>query len=371
MTHRWIEIDLKQFAANVKAIRRELKPSESFMAVVKFNAYGHGLSAICETLAAQSLCESVGVWSLEEACEVDKIFSGFGKTPNITLLAPAVADQEALAWGIRRGVVFDVDSRERANFLIQTARRTKCVVRVALDVDFGLARWGVLPKEVMELMLTTLKNSCIQMAGITTHVDYVPGLHKTEAQAKLAQFFKIAQQVEYGCARAFLKSCANTTVFLDFPKYRGDRVRLGNLIYGVNPTAADFPVKNIWTFKARILSIRRVRRGEAIGYGGEHLALGNMRVASIACGFADGLTVEPAHRFIRLGAPAKYWARFQGKNLPIVGRVGMGHSILDVTRVPGIRVGDVVDLPVRRTAASGSIPRIYIKEGELPSLKLS
>jgi alanine racemase len=85
-----------------------------------------------------------------------------------------------------------------------------------------------------------------------------------------------------------------------------------------------------------------------------------MRVAAVPAGYADGLTLEPAERLISFTKGFQYWGMLRGKQTPFIGRCAISHALLDVSRVPGAAVGDAVALPVRRTAASLRIPRLYL-----------
>ncbi|MEK6543405.1 MAG: alanine racemase [Elusimicrobiota bacterium] len=354
---KWVEVDVRALAGNLKAVKRSLGTQGKLAAVVKANAYGHGIEGIVATLAASADCDYLGVWDLAEAMTVRRVA---GAAKPIMLLAPSCDDTEALVWGVRHQVIFSVDSIIAARKLAIAARKARLNARVSLDVDFGLGRWGVDAAGAVALAKGVSGMRDLRALMIATHVDYDPGSHRTEAQAKLSRFLKLSVAAQEAIGSPLLRSCANSSIFLDFPQWRLDVARLGNLLYGVNPTRTAFPVSNIWRFRARILRVRKLRKGESVGYGGEFIAPGAMRVATIGCGFADGLTMEPAHRIIRLAAGPSYWAKFRDRNLPFVGRVGIGHALLDVSRAAYLREGDIVDVPVRRTAANAAIPRIYL-----------
>lgn len=353
---KWIEVDTRALLANARLVHESLGSKTKFMAVVKGDAYGHGLSGVVEWLAPTKLCDAFGVWSLEEATQV--VSASHPSIP-ISLLVPCFEDSLKLEWGVKHGIWFCVDRREFVTKLSRAAKVVKKKAKVFLDVDFGLSRWGVPPGELLPLAKSVLRDQSIELIGIFTHLDYVPGLQKIEGEKKLQEFVALTIQVSRVLERPILRSGANTGVLLDFPDWALDLARIGNLLYGVNPTKTPFPVKNIWSFKARVVNVRYLRQGAVIGYGGEYLCPKPMRVATVLCGFGDGLTMEPAHRFIRFAGPPRYYAKFREKPLPFVGRPGIGHTLLDATGVSGLNVGDVVELPIRRTAASLRIPRIY------------
>jgi alanine racemase len=147
---------------------------------------------------------------------------------------------------------------------------------------------------------------------------------------------------------------------MDFPHHRFDLACVGNLLYGINPSSSrPAPLKNAWRFCARILSLHEVRKGASIGYASEYLAPRRMTIAALPVGYADGLTMEPAERLIGFGGGFQYWGMRSGVKLPFIGRAGIAHVLVDATDVPGVKVGDVVTLPVRRTAAR-HLTRVYL-----------
>ena len=155
------------------------------------------------------------------------------------------------------------------------------------------------------------------------------------------------------------------SVLLDFPRWQLDMVRIGNLLYGIHPRSSqiELALENPWRFLARVLAVRTIPKGGSIGYASEYLAPKRMRIATVPVGYADGLTMEPVERLIglRMRGP-EYWGWLKGKKVPFVGQTGIAHVLLDVSAVPTARPGDPVLLPIRRTAASARIPRVYLKD---------
>jgi alanine racemase len=195
--------------------------------------------------------------------------------------------------------------------------------------------------------------------GLSTHIDYVPGKNAVEAEHKLGAFRKLAAPYK-AKNPGLLVHAANSSVFMDFPHHRFDLACVGNLLYGINPSASrPAPLKNAWKFCARILSLRDVRKGASIGYASEYLAPRRMTVATLPVGYADGLTMEPAERLIGFGGGFSYWGMRRGVRLPFVGRCGIAHVLVDATDAPDAEIGDVVTLPVRRTAAR-HLARVYL-----------
>lgn len=345
---KWVEIDLDAIARNLGRARKALNPGTRLMAVVKADAYGHGASEV-GALALAAGADCLGVLTVEEALDLRK----HGVSGRIVVLAPPSPVEAPAA--IRSRAEITVDSDALANALARAAKRP---VRVHVDLDFGLGRWGLPPSRCLAFLQTLSRKKKLVCAGISAHLDYLPGKNAVEAEEKLERFDRLA-----GAALkrfpGLERHCANSSILLDFPHRQFDLVRVGNLLYGVNPTTRRIPLKNPFAFKARLSSIRSVRKGEPIGYASEYLAPRAMRVASLPVGYSDGLTMEPAERFIGFGRGFHYWGMLGSKRVPFVGRCGIAHVLVDVSSAPRAKVGDVVTLPIRRTAASPRLPRVY------------
>lgn len=344
---KWVEVDLSAVAHNARWVVSRLEGAK-LMAVVKADAYGHGAVEVARVVLKEG-ASSLGVRDLSEAAELRaaKI-----KAP-IHLLFPILPEQASDA--VRLGVSVTVDGAGQAAALNAAA---KARVAVHVDVDSGLGRWGVAPRALPELMRALAALKKVRVEGLSTHIDYVPGKNAVEAEEKLGAFKRLAAPYKKSNP-ALLVHAANSSVFMDFPHHRFDLACVGNLLYGINPSSSrPAPLKNAWRFCARILSLHDVRKGASIGYASEYLAPRRMRVATLPVGYADGLTMEPAERLIGFGGGFQYWGMRRGVKLPFVGRAGIAHVLVDATDVPGVKLGDVVTLPVRRTAAR-HLTRIY------------
>jgi alanine racemase len=258
---------------------------------------------------------------------------------------------------VKLGVSATIDDMNQAKALASAAGAKGAAVH--LDLDFGLGRWGIAPKRLPEFLSALKQLKRVKLAGLSTHIDYVPGKNAVEAEEKLRAFSKLAQRL-----KAFYPDlvchAANSSVLMDFPHWQLDTVRVGNLIYGINASKSkSTPLKRPFHFYARIVALRDVARGRSIGYASEYIAARALRVATLPAGYADGVTMEPAERLIGFGSGFQYWGMLGGKKTPFVGRCGISHVLVDVTAARSAKLGDAVLLPVRRTAASAHLRRVY------------
>ncbi len=346
---KWVEIDLSIIAGNAAWVKAQLPKGAGFVAVVKTDAYGHGAVEVAKVVLKAG-AERLGVRDLAEAGVLRKA----GITAPIQMLAPFLPEQSALA--VRLGVIPVIDSLTQAKALSRAARGRG--VRLQLDLDFGLARWGLAPKKLPALMKTLGLLPGITVDGISTHLGYMPGKNAVEAEDKLGAFEKLAAPYKRRDPKLRLRA-ANSTVFMDFPHRRFDLACVGNLLYGINRSKIQPPALRMpWRFFARVISVREVSKGSSIGYASEYLVPRRMTVATLPVGYADGLTMQPVERLIGLGAKQSFWAKRCNSRLNFVGRCGISHVLIDATDLPQIKPGDAVELPVRRTAAHA--PRVYL-----------
>ncbi|MBI4056271.1 MAG: alanine racemase [Elusimicrobia bacterium] len=380
---KWIEIDLSAIAANLESVREQLSFNVNsppfpppclagrqvpvgrdrgrgvkLMGVVKADAYGHGAVPVSRLLEKRGV-DCLGVLTVEESSSLrrSKI-----RSPLI-LLAPPLPEEvpELLRWRL----IPTVDSGKLLQTLDQALKNHNAFSTpspIKLDLDFGLGRWGISPKELPRFLREIKKYPRLKLVGLSTHLDYMPGRNAVEAEEKLRAFDKISKEVKKQFPEV-LCHAANSSILLDFPHRQMDMVRAGNLLYGINLSSKKIPLKNSWQFYARLISIKKFSKGKSVGYGSEYVAPRAMTLGTLPVGYADGLTMEPADKLISLHSSFQYWGTFKGKPAPFISRCGISHVLVDLSKVSSIKVGDAVCLPVRRTAASSKICRVYKGEG--------
>ncbi len=354
---KWIEIDLGILAGNARAVRKALRPGVAFMAVVKADGYGHGAGRVSGTALASG-ADCLGVLTAEEGAALRPAFPDV----QIHLLAPSLPEEAELI--VKNRLVPTADSLA---FIRRLDAAAKGPAPYTLDVDLGLGRWGVKPGEAGPLLAAAAGFGKARPFAVSAHLAYRPAQNMIEAEEKLSAFSALAARLR--AAHPGLKAhAANSSILCDLPHWQLDMVRVGNLLYGIYPTdvyrkkrqGPPLPgLERPWRFYARIISLRKVRKGESLGYGSEFTAPRAMTLATIPAGYSDGLTMEPTEDRIRLTAGFRYWGVLNGRKAFFAGRAGIAHTLLDVTGIPGAKVGAPVALHVRRTAANARIPRVY------------
>ncbi|OGR94213.1 MAG: alanine racemase [Elusimicrobia bacterium GWF2_62_30] len=354
---KWVEIDLKVLAANARIIRKALAPGVKFMAVVKADGYGHGAPAVART-ALSNGADCLGVLTAEEGAPLRAAFP----KAEIYLLAPSLPEEAPAI--VKDRLIPCADSLEFIKALHKAAKKP---VPYHIDIDLGLRRWGVDPAGAADFLKGALKFKKAVPRGLSAHLAYRPPQNMIEAEEKLSAFSALAGELRT-LAPGLLAHAANSTILCDFPRWQLDMARIGNLMYGIYPTdiykkkRQGPPLPGLgrpWQLYARIISVKNVKKGEALGYSSEFIAPRAMRLATIPAGYSDGLTMEPTEPQIRITAGFRYWGVIGGKKAFFVGKAGIAHTLLDVTDIPNAKPGTPVALHVRRTAANARIPRLY------------
>lgn len=321
---------------------RTTAPGSGVMAVIKANAYGHGLVP-----AAKAMAESDGfaVARLEEGLALRR--AGLA---NRILLLEGACGAEQLALAAQQDFDLMVHSIEQIEML--EGRAGSDVVRAWIKVDTGMNRLGFRVEEfaVAHRRLVGIANVAPDPT-LVTHLASADDRRDSKTTTQLQAF---------GTATAGVpgaRSIANSAAMLAWPATRADWVRPGLMLYGVSPfpsgTGAELGLRPAMTLQSEVIAVKAVKQGETVGYGGAWRALRNTRMAVVAGGYGDGYP-----RSTGPGAPVLV----NGHHAPLIGRVSMDMVTVDVTDLPVVAIGDPVVLwgegvPVENVARhAGTIP---------------
>ncbi|HOW28432.1 MAG TPA: alanine racemase [Elusimicrobiota bacterium] len=338
---RWVEVDLGAIAHNTRLVKQLLPPTTSFTAVVKSDAYGHGAAPVAE-IALKSGADSLAVAYLDEAVHLRK--AGI-KAPLLVMgaILPSQADEI-----VQNRLDVMADSAELLKSLNHHAGPQK--VRIHLKVNLGLNRWGFPLKDLPHFIGQIKHFPKLDLAGIFAHPGYMPGKNGDKTEEVIQNFLSAIKNLSLPDTIDI--HVADSSILMDYPQFALSRVRVGNLVYGINPTSKKLDLKNPWRVVARVVHIEKIEAGASVGYGGEYVSPKSITVATVPAGYAHGLTLEPASRWIQVSHGQTYWGQIRGIKCPFVGRVGMGHCLIDVSDVKDIKIGDPVELYLRRTMSS-------------------
>jgi alanine racemase len=374
----WIEINREALRHNFRAVRA-LCPQSQIIAVIKANAYGHGAVETARAFAAEGAA-LLAVTRLDEALPLREA----GIDAPILLLAPPLSDESKAV--VTHDLVSCVASLQDAQHLSDAAQQQNKTARAHLKINTGMGRLGVEPGDARTVaeQIAALPNIALDSAW--THFAFASEDDAAPTKQQITLFQQARESLQ-GLVPKF--HCANSAALLRFAETRLDYVRPGTMLYGQFPSSAasaaakheNLSLADGWKVKARVVSLRDVKPGQTVGYGGEWRATKPSRIATLAIGFADGLAQQPETRavsgFAALQNAAKSFARrgrlpfrtigFPSPNgrqrAPIIGRIAMQSCSVDVTNLP-IEVGDAVDVFLRRTSAGSHLPRVYIDEAD-------
>ena len=326
----WAEIDLGALRGNLAWIRGRIGSRVKLLAVVKADAYGHGLPQIAATLM-RSGADLFGVASAAEALAVRAVGEGW---PILLLGSSLPEEVEPI---VEQSFIPTISSLAEAYAFHRTAKRKKKVLPVHIKVDTGMGRLGFWHEEAMEPIRRIASLPYLKIAGLWTHFASA-GLDEKFTVAQFSAFRAVVAALRKVGIRPPLRHMANSAALLFFPDSILDLVRPGYLIYGIIPKKAMSMAKFLrpaMSLKSRVIFLKRIPAGRSLSYGRMFTALRPMRVATVAVGYGDGY-----HR--ALSGRAKVLVGRQ--RCDVLGRVTMDQILVDVSRIPDVRVGDEVVL---------------------------
>lgn len=323
----WVEVDLDALRHNVAAIRRRIGSGVKLMAVVKADAYGHGLAQVGSTLM-QCGVDAFAIANLSEALLLRQI----GGTGWPILLFGSVLPFE-VAKMIEQNITPTISTIDEAELFNAEAHRRGKVVDVHIEVDTGMGRVGFWHEEAVKSILQIAALRHLRIAGLYTHFPSADD-NLSETRGELRLFQKAARNLVGEGVKIPLLHTANSAAVLRLPKSYLTMVRPGLLLYGICPTKAPAgEFHPVLAFKARVAYVKRVGAGRTVSYGQTFKAKQAMRIATVTAGYADGFSRHLSNKAeVLIG----------GKRCPVVGRVTMDQIMVDVTRVPGVQCGDEV-----------------------------
>jgi alanine racemase len=335
----WADVSLANLRENFRTLQKHIGQGVTVCAVVKADAYGHG-AVECSRALQEEGARWFGVTSLDEAIPLRDagiqgrilLMTGFwrGEEEEIVRLqlSPTV-------WEVRH-----------LELLEKAAAKLNTPFPVHLKLDSGMGRLGV-AFEDLSLMCAALKRCPhLVLEGFSTHLASSEVLDAPSAEEQLQQFDRARKMLQSEGFSPALVHAANTSAIISRSQSWNNMVRPGLALYGyylpferagreVSGSGLRLPVKPVLTWKTRILSLRDMRPNQALGYGGTYVTKAPAKIAVLPVGYADGM-----NRKLSSGGRVIVREHYA----PIVGRISMDLTLVDVTGLPGVDVGDEVIL---------------------------
>ncbi len=357
----WVEISEERLSANYRLLAKAAGPGTALLAVIKANAYGHG-AALCAPILAQAGAPWLGV---TDAAEGEAVLNALAPTthrPSILIMSGLLPEDAAAI--VHRGLTPVVWHRRQMEWLLAAAQRSGATVSLHLEIDTGMARQGVPPGDELTALLHWLKTQpLLHLDGVFTHfasAEVAGSPHTLIQRSRFEQ--AIATVSQAGLRPSWVHAGNSSTIDTETTEQTlvwlrslastlnaRSMVRTGIALYGyclplAAAKAAQAPTQStlqpelrpVLTWKTRILGLRDLHPGDTIGYNAIFSAQHPMRLALLPIGYADGLRRELSATNTSPGG----WVIVHGRRAPIVGRVSMNLTTVDVTDIPDANLGD-------------------------------
>lgn len=322
-----LSIDLAALEHNYRQLRRRCDPRVKFLAVVKADAYGHGLLPVARKLAAAGV-DYLGVGSLEEGLALRQ--AGI-RLPVLLLLGilPREAD---------KAVAADLDVAlfrwDVALALASAARDQGKMARVHLKVDTGMGRLGILPREVLPFLAELKDYRHLEVRGLISHLAVADLEDKTYTFRQLKEFTDLLSAARQQGWQLPLSHIANSAALWELPQAHLGLVRPGLMLYGSPPAPQRPPpvdLKPVMSLACQVLQVKRLPPGSSISYGCTHTTSDWCDLAVLPVGYCNGYSRLLSNRGEVL---------IRGRRAPIRGRVCMNLTMVEVTHIAGVQEGD-------------------------------
>jgi alanine racemase len=331
----WVELDAAAPDHNLRQLRRGLKRGVALCAVVKANAYGHGLRAIAGLIPS---ADWLAVNSLEEGAELRAL----GERRHVLVLGhvPLARVGEAVALDLDL-TLFNAESLDALAASAASVAERKA--RVHLKIETGTGRQGVLPESVPEFVERLDRLPGLELVGLSTHFANVEDtLNHGYAQEQLARFAGVLETLERGRRRPQIVHSASTAAGILLPSTHFTMVRAGIGLYGLWPSRETYlsavmgrravpELRPVLSWKTRLAQIKLLPEGSYIGYGCTYRTTRLTRLGVLPVGYADGYDRG-------LGNTAHVLVR--GRRAPVIGRVCMNLTMVDLTDIPQAALED-------------------------------
>jgi alanine racemase len=360
----WAEIDLSAIRHNAAVAKRVAGQGVGLMAIVKANAYGHGLAEVVRGL--RESVELFGVANLHEAQAVRAAMEESAQNqplhnvvhspgdPAIFILGPALPCERAGI--VAGGFVPAISTVEEAAAYSVLGAGGRTAIHLAIDT--GMGRMGIAPENARGVVQEVLRMPGLAIAGIATHLP-VADEDEQFTEAQLARFEGVVAALrELGVDAPFIHALTSAGIFR-FPRHAGSLVRAGLMLYGISPLPEyQAQLRPALALKTRVILVRDLPAGHGVSYGRTFVTPRPMKVATLAIGYADGyqrhLSNQGADVLIR------------GRRCPLLGRVTMDQIMVDVSAVPQAAIGDEAVLIGSSGAEAILASELSAKAGTIP-----
>ncbi len=331
MHRTWVEIREQALVSNIQTLRSLTLPGATFCAVVKANAYGHGMKEVAR-IARRAGVDAFAVDSIDEALELRDLF------PSSLIIVLGYTLSERFAEAFREQIDLTLYDLEGLRDAESIASKSANAARIHLKIETGTSRQGVNMDDVQDLLNTIRASQHIQLVGLSTHFANVEESTNPEyATRQFQRFQSVCELVSsFGFTPEYIH-CACSAAIILYPQTQGTLVRAGISMYGIWPsTSTEETMKKqsipcvlepVLSWKTRIAQVKSLPAGTPIGYGLTETLTKRSRIAVLPVGYWDGYDR-------RLSSKGEVLVG--GYRCKVLGRICMNMTIIDVSDVPSV-----------------------------------
>ena len=331
----WVTVDLAAIRHNFEQIKAFVG-DRAICPVVKADAYGHGVIPVAQTLVAAGATQ-LAVATVPEAMELR---TRGVTSPELLLLTPTLGGEAHYQLACVHGLTLSVSSVFELERVYGFVKQQAQALKIHVQIDTGMKRLGFHWERERETLLSLVARcpEQVQIAGIFSHFAVSESLDTRFIQTQYERFAPVAQAVEQAVGCPLVKHISASGAIVSSPHLHLDMVRPGALIYGLFPSdelTNPLNLRPAVGLQARVLFRGQVAVGESVGYDRTWTAQRHTQTAIVLCGYADGYSTYHSNCS---------WVSVNGVRCPLIGRVSMDQTIIDVTDVPELAIGDVVHI---------------------------
>lgn len=326
----WATIHLDRLASNFRTVKNFVGNQIKYMAVVKANGYGHGAAECARRLEKEGI-DWFGVALPEEGL---KLREHQVTAPILCLGSFWDGQERMLLENDLTAVIFNL---QKACLLNEAARKKRAIAPIHIKIDTGMGRIGIRFEEIVDFVSQIKKLENLRVEGLMTHFAAADSLKEIEfTDLQIERFYRAVEIFEENGFKLIYKDLANSPGAVMHKKSLGNMVRLGGVLYGLGndiiPQSIEKPeIKPVLTLHTQIAHLKKVPKGETLGYSRTFKTKKDSLIASLPIGYQDGYSraLSNQGRVIINGIFA-----------PIVGRISMDWTLADVSEIPNVKIGD-------------------------------
>lgn len=363
LNHSWVEVSGSALIHNLKQYRRVLKPGANLLVVVKSNAYGHGLELASKVAAKSGLVDWLGTASLHEALALRQ--AGL-KLPVLVLSYYHPLRVDEFIRGIKANISFVVYEAGAIKLLVAAAKKAGRPARVHLKIDTGMARLGIDYRTANQYLRLIKSHKNLLLEGVASHFATAESKFTGFLQTQLENFDKFLAANNSLLSANICKHIACSAAINTQTDSQYNLTRLGIGYYGLWPSPDNeamvkasqpsFKLQPALTWKTNIIELQKLAAGVTVGYGRTYLTKRPLLMAVLPIGYWDGYDRKLSNRAGVL---------VQGKLCPVIGRVCMNITMIDVSQVKTVKVGDEVVLLGRQGRREVAAEQLAEKSGTI------